>query len=175
MNKTDNARQKAFFEMLKTYNNRLSKNQSESEDKLMAWASELSKTNLTVQRVVSILRVLAKENKTFMPSLNLIISQSEEPLSSPSERAYIAVDEIILAIQYFGYMRLDEAFNSLSVDARIGLNSPSAMKAICDTTIDQLPTVKAQLRKTIEANLNRKINSSKHEQFESIGFIKKLE
>lgn len=124
---------KAILEMLKRFNNGLSKHQMESESKLADWADYLARKGFTVKQVAKALADL--DSKTFMPSSFEIGTKIKESMK-PKISSYELEQEILTFVRANAYDLEVNYFHTLSEPARKVINAMGGTKEIRDSNPD---------------------------------------
>lgn len=170
MSNLNNAVRKAMTEMLKKFNNRLSKNQMEPESKLGDWADFLAfEKGFTVNQVMFALNELTRTNKAFMPSAYEIAAALSVKEVSKDEKANAVVAELFQAIKDFSQYSESEMVEALSEDAGLTLLAMGGTSELRNTPIDNIGTTRAQLRDLAKSVIASKDNATKAAKLERIG------
>jgi hypothetical protein len=170
MNELQGAIKDAVTAMLIKFNNRLSKNQMETESKLADWAEFLAfEKGFTVNQVKFALTQLTQTNKTFMPSAYEIADALSVKHESIDHKAPLIVLEILQAVKLFGQYDELKMIETLSEDARLTLSAIGGTSDIRNSDHDNIGTTKAQLERAVKGVLATKSNNIKNNNLERIG------
>lgn len=133
MNQVETVTHKAILQMLKRFNNGLSKHQMESEEKLSQWAEYLQTKRFTVEEVG---KALAQIGSTaFMPSSFEIASKIKE-MRSPKVNTALLENEIVEFVRLHSYDLEGNYFHTLSEAARKVINSMGGTREIRNSNPD---------------------------------------
>lgn len=124
---------KAILEMLKRFNNGLSKHQMEAESKLADWADYLARKGFTVKQVGQALADL--DSKTFMPSSFEIATKIKESMRQKIS-SYELEQEILTFVRANAYDLEVNYFHTLSEPARKVINAMGGTKEIRESNPD---------------------------------------
>lgn len=123
----------AILEMLKKYNNLLSKHQMEAESKLADWADYLARKGFTVKQVGQALADL--DSKTFMPSSFEVATKIKESMKKKIS-SYELEQEILTFVRANAYDLEANYFHTLSEPARKVINAMGGTKEIRESNPD---------------------------------------
>ena len=173
MNELNDAVKLAMTAMLIKFNNRLSKNQMEPESKLADWADFLAfEKKFTVSQVAHALASLVSENTKFMPSAYEIADALKPKQDTSEEIGNFVANEVIQKVIDLGYHRLNLVYEQLSTISQLAIGENRyILTEIANSDMDQLPTIRAQLRNMAKSAAEMAKSEKKNAQLEKIGIV----
>ena len=142
-------------------------NQPPGDERITAYAKALEA--FSKAQIVYAFNKVIKSGTPFFPSLAEILKHLSPVEQNVENRAIEIANEIVSMAQAYGYMQTDKAFERLSEDAKDTIKSPSMILEICNTQLEQLSTIKAQLRRLAIASLQKEKNDGHNQIIESLG------
>lgn len=168
MSNLNDAILKAATAMLQKFNNRLNKNQRESESNLSDWASYLAiEKGYKVSQIGFALSELMKSGLTFMPSAYEIEAQLIPNEISIADKAAVIVSELMTFFRLHHHDLENKYIHTLSNDSLNILRSIQDSRIYRDS--ENFETSKAQLERFIKGVLASKTSNIKNESLERIG------
>lgn len=145
-------------------------NQQPSDERINAYAKALS--NYEPKQIVFAFNQVILSGSAFFPSLAEILAHLKPKQDTSEEIGNFVANEVIQKVIDLGVYRLAEVYENLSTISRIAIGENRyILNEIANSDMDQLPTIRAQLRNMAKSAAEMAKSEKKNEQLERIGIV----
>ena len=145
-------------------------NQSPSEDKILAYAKALM--NYEPKQIIFAFNQVILSGSAFFPSLAEILGHLKPKQDTSEEIGNFVANEVIQKVIDLGYYRLNEVYENLSTISKLAIGENRyILSEIASSDMDQLPTIRAQLRNMAKSAAEMAKSEKKNTQLEKIGIV----
>lgn len=145
-------------------------NQQPSEEKITAYARALM--NYTPKQITYAFNQVILNGSAFFPSLAEILGHLKPKQDTSEEIGNFVANEVIQKVIDLGYYRLNEVYEKLSDISKIAIGENRyILTEIANSDMDQLPTIRAQLRNMAKSAAEMAKAEKKNTQLEKIGIV----